>query len=67
VTSGTQPGFLQQAVHVDVKNGRMSVLGEISQRFVVFPDVDEMLKELNGVTLEHKIEALEGLEAIDAD
>lgn len=43
VTAATQPSFLQQAVHVDSTNTQMHVLGEISRRFVVTPDVDALL------------------------
>jgi DNA-directed RNA polymerase III subunit RPC4 len=34
---------LQQAVHVDRASKDMRVLGEISRRFVVTPDIDSLL------------------------
>ncbi|KAI0060961.1 hypothetical protein BV25DRAFT_1858047 [Artomyces pyxidatus] len=43
VTAATQPSFLQQAVHVDQKKKSLQVLGEVSRRFVVTPNVDTLL------------------------
>jgi DNA-directed RNA polymerase III subunit RPC4 len=43
VTAATQPSFLQQAVHVDRSTKDLRVLGEISRRFVVTPDIDSLL------------------------
>ncbi|KAI0272483.1 RNA polymerase III RPC4-domain-containing protein [Gloeopeniophorella convolvens] len=43
VTAATQPSFLQQAVHLDRTNKGLHVLGEVSRRFVVTPDVDSLL------------------------
>ncbi|KAF8324322.1 RNA polymerase III RPC4-domain-containing protein [Cantharellus anzutake] len=61
VTAATQPSFLQHAVYLDPseKGGkevdkqntsteftRMTVIGEVARRFIVSPDVDAMLDEL---------------------
>lgn len=46
VTASTQPSFLQHAVHVDPDNQRLCVLGEVSRRFVVTPDVQTLLDSL---------------------
>ena len=43
VTAATQPSFLQQAVHVDRSTKDLHVLGEVSRRFVVTPDIDSLL------------------------
>lgn len=43
VTAAMQPSFLQQAVHVDRANKDLRVLGEVSRRFVVTPDIDSLL------------------------
>ena len=43
VTAATQPSFLQQAVHVDRSTKDLRVLGEVSRRFVVTPDIDSLL------------------------
>ncbi|KAI0048097.1 hypothetical protein FA95DRAFT_1540308, partial [Auriscalpium vulgare] len=43
VTAATQPSFLQQAVHVDKAAKKLHVLGEVSRRFVVTPDIDTLL------------------------
>jgi len=43
VTGATQPSFLQQAVHVDIQNKRLHVMGEVNKRFVVSPDLDTLL------------------------
>jgi DNA-directed RNA polymerase III subunit RPC4 len=47
VTAATQPSFLQQAVHVDRASKDMRVLGEISRRFVVTPDIDSLLAAMS--------------------
>ncbi|KAF9221339.1 hypothetical protein BS17DRAFT_785219 [Gyrodon lividus] len=43
VSEATQPSFLQQAVHLDMDNKRLHVLGEVNKRFVVSPDLDTLL------------------------
>ncbi|KAF9245249.1 RNA polymerase III RPC4-domain-containing protein [Melanogaster broomeanus] len=43
VSEATQPSFLQQAVHLDMENKRLHVLGEVNKRFVVSPDLDTLL------------------------
>ncbi|KAI0255862.1 RNA polymerase III RPC4-domain-containing protein [Lactifluus subvellereus] len=47
VTAATQPSFLQQAVHVDRASKDLRVLGEISRRFVVTPDIDSLLAAMS--------------------
>jgi len=47
VTAATRPSFLQQAVHVDRSTKDLRVLGEISRRFVVTPDIDSLLAAMN--------------------
>ncbi|KAI0320859.1 RNA polymerase III RPC4-domain-containing protein [Amylostereum chailletii] len=47
VAAATQPSFLQQAVHVDHTQKRLHVLGEVSRRFVVTPDLDTLLDAMN--------------------
>jgi DNA-directed RNA polymerase III subunit RPC4 len=46
VTAATQPSFLQQAVHLDAGQKRLTVLGEIDKRFVVSPDIDALLADM---------------------
>ncbi|KIJ20854.1 hypothetical protein PAXINDRAFT_178443 [Paxillus involutus ATCC 200175] len=43
VSEATQPSFLQQAVHLDMDNKKLHVLGEVNKRFVVSPDLDTLL------------------------
>lgn len=43
MTAATQPSFLQQAVYVDRSSNDLRVLGEVSRRFVVTPDIDSLL------------------------
>jgi DNA-directed RNA polymerase III subunit RPC4 len=43
VSEATRPSFLQQAVHLDVENKKLHVLGEVNKRFVVSPDLDTLL------------------------
>ena len=43
MTAATQPSFLQQAIHVDRSTKDLRVLGEVSRRFVVTPNIDSLL------------------------
>ena len=48
---GTQPTFLQHAVHLELSKTEenrsgMTVLGGVSRRFVVSPDVEPLLKAM---------------------
>jgi DNA-directed RNA polymerase III subunit RPC4 len=45
VSSGADCAFLQNVVAVDPKGGQAFVLGDVSKRFVVSPNVDSLLKE----------------------
>ncbi|KAI0305890.1 RNA polymerase III RPC4-domain-containing protein, partial [Multifurca ochricompacta] len=47
VTAATQSSFLQQAVHVDRASKNFRVLGEVSRRFVVTPDIDSLLAAMS--------------------
>ncbi|KAG8881554.1 hypothetical protein FRB97_009388 [Tulasnella sp. 331] len=69
VKAATPISFLQQAVEVDIARGRMNALGQISRKFIVQPDIQALLDELSGVTVDGlKTEpGLEGLEAMDTD
>lgn len=69
VIAATQPSFLQHAVHLDVAKKRMCVLGEVNKRYVVSPDVDMLLQDME--KKEHGLDAesepgLEGLIKMDA-
>lgn len=44
MSAATQPGFLQYAAFVDEK--QMSILGEVSKRFVASPDIDALLEAM---------------------
>ncbi|KZT43118.1 hypothetical protein SISSUDRAFT_997846 [Sistotremastrum suecicum HHB10207 ss-3] len=46
VTSGSQTTFLQQAVHLDPTTKKLCVLGEVTQRFMVSPDIDALLDDV---------------------
>ncbi|ETW79122.1 hypothetical protein HETIRDRAFT_323441, partial [Heterobasidion irregulare TC 32-1] len=46
VSAATQPSFLQQAVHIDPAKKNINVLGEVSRRFVVTPDIDTLLSAM---------------------
>jgi DNA-directed RNA polymerase III subunit RPC4 len=43
VAPATQASFRQYAVKVDMASQEMIVLGEVSKRFVVSPDIDTLL------------------------
>ncbi|KAF9517798.1 hypothetical protein BS47DRAFT_1325929 [Hydnum rufescens UP504] len=56
VTAATQPSFLQHIVCLDTQAGEegktkktMTVLGEVNRRFIVSPDVDVLLEQVEGV------------------
>ncbi|KAF9045797.1 hypothetical protein BDZ89DRAFT_1127708 [Hymenopellis radicata] len=67
VIAGTQPSFLQQAVALDLKEHKMSVLGEVNKRFVVSPDVDSLLQAMEQAENKPKmvIDGEEGLISMD--
>lgn len=46
MTAATQPSFLQHATYVDSENKLLCVLGEVTRRFVVSPDVQTLLESL---------------------
>lgn len=46
VSEATQPSFLQQAVHLDMENKKLHVLGEVNKKFVVSPDLDVLLASM---------------------
>ena len=50
VTAATQPSFLQHAVHVDMENKRLCVLGEVNRRFIVSPNMDNLIEALEAST-----------------
>ncbi|KAG6381600.1 RNA polymerase III RPC4-domain-containing protein [Boletus reticuloceps] len=53
VSEATRPSFLQQAVHLDMENEKLHVLGQVHKRFVVSPDLDTLLTsmELADITI----------------
>lgn len=46
MSEATRPSFLQQAVHLDMENKKLHVLGEVNKRFVVSPDLDTLLTSM---------------------
>lgn len=68
VTAATQPSFLQHIVHVDLQKQRMSVFGNVERRFIVSPDIDTLLDNLQSVK-DNKVPKAEaglaGLERMD--
>lgn len=46
VSEATQASFLQQAVHLEMENKRLHVIGEINKRYVVSPDLDTLLSAM---------------------
>ncbi|KAF8552395.1 hypothetical protein OG21DRAFT_1511500 [Imleria badia] len=46
VSEATRPSFLQQAVHLDVENKKLHVLGQVNKRFVVSPDLDALITSM---------------------
>jgi len=62
VNAATQPSFLQQAVHLDMANKQLTVLGEINKQFVVSPDIDSLL---NTITRKEEAAAEDADRAMD--
>ncbi|KLO11606.1 hypothetical protein SCHPADRAFT_463611 [Schizopora paradoxa] len=66
VTAATQPSFLQHAVHVDVQNKKLCVLGEVNRRFVVSPNLDALIEQLEMADRgEQGLDISEGLITMD--
>ncbi|KAG5637748.1 hypothetical protein H0H81_003386 [Sphagnurus paluster] len=66
VTAATQPSFLQQAVHLDKKQGRLIILGEVNKRFTVSPDVGALLSAMELADLKPSM-PLDGEDVIQMD
>ena len=64
VTAATQPSFLQHAAHLDVKNKRLSVMGEVNKRFVVSPDVDALLSAMEDADRAKKLPVGDGTDGL---
>jgi len=64
VTAATQPSFLQHAVHLDMSNKRLSVLGEVNKRFVVSPNVETLLAAMETADNEARTMKVEGEEGL---
>lgn len=46
VTGATSSSFLQQAVHVNSISKRMTALGQVHQRFVIAPNIEQLLEDV---------------------
>ncbi|KAF8631910.1 hypothetical protein AX15_002167 [Amanita polypyramis BW_CC] len=47
VSTAIQPAFLQQAVYLQRREKHMIILGDVNKRFVISPDVDTLLMEMD--------------------
>lgn len=65
VSEATQPSFLQQAVHLDMENKKLHVLGEVNKRFVVSPDIDALLSSME--LADNSVTALDDANLIKMD
>jgi DNA-directed RNA polymerase III subunit RPC4 len=65
VTAATQPSFLQHVVYLDRKEKRLCVLGEINRRFVVTPDIESLLAEMDLPDDPPDVKVPGGTEAMD--
>ena len=45
VASGTQCGFLQNVVAIDVANNQAFELGELNRRIVCVPNIDQLISK----------------------
>ena len=65
MSAATQPSFLQHAVYVDTQEKRLCVLGAVNRRFVVAPDIDNLLAAMEEAERPAGPPELEGLIAMD--
>jgi hypothetical protein len=69
VAASTQPSFLQEAVYLNKPKNCVNALGKVSRRFIVSPDMDQLLEELEEVDRAKKDEPdmYDGLTRMDID
>lgn len=68
VSAATQPSFLQHAIYVDEENKQLKVLGAVNRRFVVSPDVEHLLDDIEAKERAKKeAELNDGLISMDID
>lgn len=65
MSAATQPSFLQQAVVLDKQQGTLNVLGSVQRRFVVSPDLDALLADVEAVEMKAKARAEEEVTMMD--
>jgi len=61
VAPANQVSFLEQAVHLDVSESKLTVLGEIYRRYIASPNVDTLLSAMDSLEKDSRT-VLEGEE-----
>lgn len=46
------PSFLQHAIYLDPQKKRVNVMGEVTRRFIVSPNIDALLESLEQADLQ---------------
>ncbi|KAJ3788773.1 RNA polymerase III RPC4-domain-containing protein [Lentinula aff. detonsa] len=49
VSPASQPSFLEHAVHLDMQENKLAILGEIFRHYLVAPDVDALLAAMDAL------------------
>lgn len=62
VNAASQPSFLQQAVHLDKEEKRLTIIGEVNKQFIVSPDIDTLLAAMEEA--DKKLPVIDGEESM---
>ncbi|EJU03549.1 hypothetical protein DACRYDRAFT_49862 [Dacryopinax primogenitus] len=62
VHPAAETAFLETLVHLDPQTRELTALGQVERRFVVAPDVDVLLRELEGREIKREAEGVIKLE-----
>ncbi|KAF8831573.1 hypothetical protein HHX47_DHR1000549 [Lentinula edodes] len=49
VSPASQPSFLEHAVHLDMKENKLAILGELFRHYLVAPDIDALLNAMDAL------------------
>lgn len=52
------PSFLQHAVYVDPQKKRLNVLGEVTRRFIVSPNIDALIESFEQTDIQNRIDSI---------
>ncbi|KAJ3814304.1 RNA polymerase III RPC4-domain-containing protein [Lentinula aff. lateritia] len=55
VSPASQPSFLEHAVHLDMKENKLAILGELFRHYLVAPDIDALLNAMDALDSEENL------------